>query len=60
LIEVVDFSRPGDAKLIGYVHLHLAEADLGYIEEARFLGHYAFLKSNTGFWYVLDLGWLNP
>lgn len=60
VIDVVDFSRPEMPDSIGYVRLHLAETDYGYIEEARFLDRYVFLKSNTGFWYVLDLNWLNP
>lgn len=60
VIDLVDFSRPEMPSPIGYARLYLAETDYGYIEEARFLDHYAFLKSNTGFWYVLDLNWLNP
>lgn len=59
-IDIVDFSRPEIPISIGYARLHLAETDYGYVEEARFLGPYAFLKSNTGFWYILDLNWLNP
>ena len=58
--DVVDFSRPGVPNHVRYIRLYLGQGDYGYIEESRHLGHFLFLKSNTGFWYVLDLRWLEP
>ncbi len=60
VVEVVDFSLPNSPSHLGYVRLRLAEGDFGYIEEARFLKPYAFLKSSIGFWYALDFSVFDP
>ncbi len=54
-VDVLDLSDPTQPRSIGYARLHLASTNDGYIEQARFLGEYAYLRTSTGLWYMLDL-----